>query len=190
MSQQPERDRLLEHEYDGIHEYDNPMPRWWVYIFWATIAFSIVYAMNVAGIGSGDGRIAQYEAEMAAFRAQHPVGGPAVDETQLAALVNDESAIATGKSTYAANCASCHGPAGGGIIGPNLTDDYWIHGGSLAEIRTVVADGVLDKGMPPWNKLLKPDQVNAVVAYISTLQGTNPAGAKPPQGELVRPASE
>jgi cytochrome c oxidase cbb3-type subunit 3 len=104
--------------------------------------------------------------------------------------VNDGSAIATGKATYATNCASCHGPAGGGIIGPNLTDDYWIHGGSLAEIRTVVADGVLDKGMPPWNKLLKPDQVNAVVAYISTLRGTNPAGAKPPQGELVRPASE
>ena len=190
MSQpQPERDRLLEHAYDGIQEYDNPMPRWWVYIFWATIIFSVIYAMNVIpGWGSGPGRIAQYESSVAQFRAQHPQQGPTVSEHDLEELMEEQDAVADGKATYAANCAACHGPAGGGVIGPNLTDDHWIHGGSLSQIRTTVADGVLDKGMPAWNKLLTPEQVNNVVAYIASLRGTNPPGAKAPQGELVDPA--
>ena len=187
---QPDRDRLLDHEYDGIQEYDNPMPRWWVYIFWGTIAFSVVYAMNVGGIGVGPGRIARYEAEMAEFRARHPQQGPAASETELAALVHDASALAAGRATYEANCAACHGAAGGGLIGPNLTDDYWLHGGALPEILRSVADGVPAKGMPAWSKLLKPEQVSAVVAYVATMHGTNPPDAKPPQGELVRPATQ
>lgn len=184
---QNERDRLLEHDYDGIQEYDNPMPRWWVYIFWATIAFAAVYAMNIGPIGSGKGRIANYEAEMAAFRAQHPDQGGAVDAGKLAALAKDPSALQRGKTTYAQNCAACHRPDGGGMIGPNLTDDHWLHGGTLAEIHATVENGVLAKGMPAWGKMLKPDQINAVVVFVASLHGTNPPDAKAPQGVPVKP---
>ena len=186
----PDRDRLLDHEYDGIREYDNPMPRWWVYLFWGTIVFSVVYAMNLGPVGSGAGRIAQYEAEMADFRARHPRPGPAASATELAALVSDPDAVALGKATYATSCAACHGAAGGGLIGPNLTDDYWLHGGTLPEVLRTVSEGVPAKGMPGWGKLLKPEQVSAVVAYVASIHDTHPPDAKPPQGELVTPASQ
>lgn len=188
MSQSENQDRLLDHQYDDIQEYDNPMPRWWVYTFWATIVFSVVYALNVAGIGSGEGRIAQYEADMAAFRARHPQGAPGASEADLAALVRDEQALAVGKATYAASCASCHGQLGEGLIGPNLTDAYWLHGGTLPEILHTVSEGVPAKGMPPWGKLLKPEQLTGVTAYIASLAGTSPPNAKPPQGEPIAAA--
>jgi len=178
-------DRLLDHEYDGIQEYDNPMPRWWVWIFWATIAFAILYFFDVGGIGVGRGRIATYDAEMAAFRAAHPEGPAALSAERLAALAKDPATIALGRTTFATNCAACHAPDGGGIIGPNLTDAYWLHGGTLPEIQKTVTEGVLAKGMPAWGKLLKPDQLSAVIAYVSTLHGTTPAHPKAPQGDLA-----
>jgi cytochrome c oxidase cbb3-type subunit 3 len=189
----PDEDRLLEHDYDGIREYDNPMPRWWVYLFWGTIAFSVLYAMNVVdGVGSGPGRIARYEAELAAQRAKEPPrdAAAAPSEDSLRALVGRAEVVASGRAAYATNCAACHGALGGGAIGPNLTDDHWLHGGTLPEIHRTVSKGVLDKGMPPWEKILKPDQVTAVVAYIATLHGTNPPGAKAPQGEPVKSRSD
>ena len=178
-----DQDRLLDHNYDGIQEYDNPMPRWWVIIFWATIVFSILYWLNVPGIGRGPGRIAAYEADMARARAAHaaqPSGGPTAE--QLAALVNDASIVADGKQVFAQNCAACHRADGGGLIGPNLADDAWIHGGTLLDVHKTIADGVLAKGMPAWGKVLRPEQVNAVTAYVATLRGTNPANPKPPEG--------
>jgi cytochrome c oxidase cbb3-type subunit 3 len=185
MSQRDDRDRLLDHEYDGIQEYDNPMPRWWVNIFWATIVFSIVYVINVGPVGSGPGRIAQYEADVAAAKARQPQQAPAVDPARLAALAADPAALAAGKAVYDKNCASCHRPDGGGLIGPNLTDEAWLHGGSLDEVLRTVDVGVLDKGMPGWGKILKPDELTAVVAYVASLQGTNPPDAKAPQGVAV-----
>jgi cytochrome c oxidase cbb3-type subunit 3 len=177
------QDRLLDHDFDGIQEFDNPMPRWWVYIFWATIAFSAVYALNVGPVGSGAGRIADYEAEMASFRAAHPEPqGEQVDAAALAALAQDQDARKAGKAVYDQNCAACHRPDGGGMIGPNLTDDHWLHGGTLAEIHRTVHDGVLAKGMPAWGKILKPEQLNAVVAYVASLHGTNPPNPKAPEG--------
>jgi cytochrome c oxidase cbb3-type subunit 3 len=165
------------------------MPRWWVWIFWATIVFSVLYFLDVGGIGVGDGRIAQYERDVAAARALHPETGPAMSEAQLAALAKDPAAVALGKATFATNCAACHGADGGGVIGPNLADDYWLHGGSLGDIQRSVADGVLAKGMPAWGKMLKPDQLSAVVAYVVTLRGTKPAKPKEPQGTLAAPAA-
>ena len=181
-------EKLLDHEYDGIQEYDNPMPRWWVWTFWATIVFSVAYALNVGGIGAGRGWLADYDADMAAFKAAHPQQGPGMTDAQLAALVQDPQALALGRATYAANCAACHGADGGGIIGPNLTDDYWLHGGTLAQIQHTVNEGVLAKGMPGWSKMLKPDQLSAVVAYVASLHGTTPAKPKAPQGELASAA--
>lgn len=190
MPNKNEQDHLLEHNYDGIQEFDNPMPRWWVYLFWATIVFSVLYWFNLPGIGIGKGRIADYDRDVAAanaaaekLRASQPSGAT---PEQLAALAKDPAALALGKKTFEQNCAACHRFDGGGQIGPNLADDYWIHGATLAQLHKVVVDGVLEKGMPPWGKVLKPDQVGAVVAYVTTLRGTNPPNAKAPQGDLVQ----
>ena len=188
MSQANDRDRLLDHEYDGIQEYDNPMPRWWVNISWATIVFSALYALNVGPIGSGAGRIARYEAELAAARARLPQAPAGPDAGRLAALAQDPAALARGRQVYEQSCAACHRADGGGLIGPNLTDDHWLHGGSLAEVFRTVDEGVTAKGMPAWGKMLKPDQLTAVVVYVASLRGTNPTDAKPPQGEPIAAA--
>lgn len=184
-----DKDRLLDHNYDGIQEYDNPMPRWWVITFWATIIFAVLYLLNVPVFGVGEGRIAEYEADMANARAQRlaaePSGTPTAEA--LAALASDPAVITNGKQVFTTYCAACHRADGGGQIGPNLTDDAWIHGASLADIRTTINNGVLAKGMPEWGKVLKPDQVDAATAYVHSLRGTNPANPKPPEGTRSTP---
>ena len=187
-SPQAPQDKLLDHIYDGIQEYDNPMPRWWLTTFAITIVFSVLYVINIGPIGAGDGWIADYERTMRAYAAANPApaGGGATPE-QLTALLNDEEALKEGKETYTSYCASCHGPDGGGLIGPNLADAYWLHGADIGSIYKTVAQGVLAKGMPPWEKSLKPDQLQAVVAYVASLKGSTPATPKAPQGELVTP---
>jgi cytochrome c oxidase cbb3-type subunit 3 len=184
-----DQDHLLDHSYDGIQEFDNPMRRWWVYLFWATIIFSILYFFNVPGFGIGKGRIADYDRDIAAAasadakrKAAQPAGASG---EQLTAMTKDASVVALGKQVFGQNCAACHRADAGGQIGPNLADDYWLHGGTLEQIHTTVVDGVLEKGMPPWGKVLKPNQLDAVVAYIYTLRGTNPPNPKAPQGDLV-----
>lgn len=182
-----DRDRLLEHDYDGIHEYDNPMPRWWVYVFWATIVFAVVYTVNVGPVGVGKGRIAEYDADVAAARAKYvAASGPTLDVATLAKLSGDPATLAKGKVLFASNCAACHRADGGGMIGPNLTDDYWLHGGTLPEIYTTVTNGVPAKGMPTWGKVLKPDQVASAAVYVYSLHGSNPSTPKPPQGVLIK----
>ena len=190
MSDQNDQDHLLlDHEYDGIQEFDNPMPRWWVYIFWATIVFSVLYWVNVPGVGVGEGQIADYDRDMAVAaavaakqRATEPAGA---SSDQLMAMTKDAAVLALGKEAFTQSCAACHRADAGGQIGPNLTDDYWLHGAAVEQIHKVVADGVLEKGMPPWGKVLKPAQLDAVVAYVYTLRGTTVPNPKPPQGELV-----
>jgi cytochrome c oxidase cbb3-type subunit 3 len=184
-----DKDRLLDHSYDGIQEYDNPMPRWWVITFWATIIFAVLYLLNIPVIGIGKGRIAEYEADVARANAQRlaaePGGTPTAEA--LAALARDPAMIANGKQLFTTYCAACHRADGGGQIGPNLTDDAWIHGASLTEIRATINNGVLAKGMPEWGKVLKPDQVDAATAYVHSLAGTNPPNPKPPEGTRGTP---
>jgi cytochrome c oxidase cbb3-type subunit 3 len=187
---QPQEDILLDHNYDGIQEYDNPLPRWWVYIFYVTILFVPIYYFAPGTMGAKGTKERLYADEMETFRRDHPEPPPSAGATSegLLALVRDEEALEEGKQTYAQNCAACHGPAGGGMIGPNLTDDAWLHGGQPMEIHHTVAEGVLAKGMPPWGKMLKPRQLDAVVAYVISLHGTNPPGAKAPEGTPVSAA--
>lgn len=180
-------ERVMEHEYDGIREYDNPMPRWWLLTFAGTVVFSIVYLFNVGPVGNGKGRVADYEAEVAKYNALHPVTVSVVSEEQLQSQRSNPAVIAEGEKVFAQSCASCHGASAGGLIGPNLTDEYWLHGGTLSQIHKTIAEGVLSKGMPPWAKLLKPEQVTAVAVYIASIAGTNPANAKPPQGSRITP---
>lgn len=184
MSVDPNQDRLLDHEYDGIQEYDNPMPRWWLATFWVTIIFSIIYLLNVPGVGIGKGRIADYEAEMAKAAElaakNDPLAG--LTDEQLLAAAADPAQRALGATTFTSMCASCHLADGGGLIGPNLTDGYWINGGKPLEIINTISNGVAAKGMPAWGKILKPDQLKAVTGYVLALKGTTPKTPKAPQG--------
>lgn len=180
-----QHDRLLDHEYDGIREYDNPMPRWWLYIFYASIVYSLLYFLNVPGIGPGKGRIAAYERDMAAAEAQRAkleAAAPTMTAAQLVALSRDAQHVAAGKQVFTTNCVPCHAAGGAGLIGPNLTDDYWIHGGRPLEILHTVRTGVLAKGMPAWGPVLQPQQLTNVVAYVLTLHDTHPPNPKAPEG--------
>lgn len=181
-----ERDRLLEHSYDGIQEYDNPMPQWWVITFWITIAFAIIYYLNPWNFGTGSGSVAEYEKDMAAFRAAHPANTGGGDTRTLLAAAGRREDVAKGQRVWAARCAACHGADGGGLIGPNLTDDAWLHGETIGDIYATVNNGILAKGMPAWGKLLKPDEMEHVVAYVWTLQGTSPAKPKAAEGVVVK----
>ena len=181
------QDRLLEHSYDGIQEYDNPMPRWWLLTFAGTILFAVLYVYNIGPIGNGDGRIADYEHEMRAFAAGHPAASGGVSGDKLLAMVRDKEDVHEGGETFRKYCASCHRMDAGGLIGPNLTDTFWIHGGQITDIYKSVTTGVLEKGMPAWGTMLKPEEVEQVVAYVASLQGSNPANPKAPQGTPVTP---
>jgi cytochrome c oxidase cbb3-type subunit 3 len=190
MTRAGEERPIMDHEYDGIKEYDNPMPRWWVLLFWATIIFVPIYYLLPGDTGAGGKKDAMYAREIAAFEASHPnAAGPAETAEQLAVIVADVKQVSAGRALFAVNCVSCHRPDGGGLIGPNLTDDAWIHGGSPLEIHTTIWTGVLAKGMPPWGKMLKPDQVNALTAFVVSLHGTNPANAKAPEGTIAGAAA-
>jgi len=189
----PSRERLLEHNYDGIQEYDNPLPRWWVGLFWATIVFSILYYVNIVpGLGTGRGRIANYEKDVAAAEAKAAALAAAAPKVELSdgvvlGFMSAPEAMTGGKQTFATICATCHRPDGGGNIGPNLTDDYWIHGNEPMQLVHTITTGVPDKGMPPWEGVLTTEQIGHVAAYVLTLHGTNPPHPKPPQGDHREP---
>jgi cytochrome c oxidase cbb3-type subunit 3 len=191
MSADPNQDRVLEHEYDGIKEYDNPMPRWWLATFWVTILFSILYLLNLPGIGIGKGRIAEYEADMARAAELAARNDPlrGLTNEALLAASKDPSSRALGAATFSTMCGSCHLPDGGGLIGPNLTDVYWLHGDQPLDIIKTINEGVAAKGMPAWGKILKPEQLEAVAAYVVSLRGTTPKTPKAPQGINVDSAA-
>ncbi len=184
-----DNDKLLEHAYDGIQEYDNPLPTWWKWIFYATILVVPIYMWDPLGIGVGPGKVKAYEQQMAAFNAAHPKTAGTYTDEQLVAFAKDPAKVEAGKVVFTSYCAACHRPDGGGLIGPNLTDDFWIHGGRPTDIYKTVNEGVLAKGMPNWGKVLKPDQIEGAVAYVQTLHGTNPANPKAPDGVKYPPDS-
>ena len=185
-------DQLLDHNYDGIQEYDNPLPRWWLWLFYATIIFTPLYLGYYHFLG-GPGTEEEYAQEVAAAKAsqrQVAAAGMSVSsavnsrgEQQAAPAVAGIASPENGKAVFAGYCASCHGQVGEGGIGPNLTDEYWLHGNTTENLVAVVTDGVPAKGMVAWKSILNPKKIRDVVAYIQTLKGTNPPNGKPPQGE-------
>ncbi len=196
MNDRRDEDHLLEHDYDGIREYDNPMPRWWLLILWVSVVWSVVYALNIIpGMGSGPGRTQLYENEMAAAREKYgdpaaAAAGNAVDDASVLAAAADPVRIESGKQTFTSFCASCHREDAGGSIGPNLTDEYWINGGRPSQIHGTISNGVLEKGMPAWSAVLDPDQVLSVAAYVTTMHGTHPKDPKEPQGVKAEEENE
>ena len=179
--------RILDHEYDGIREYDNPLPGWWMQIFIWSIVFSVLYfAYYHAGVG-GLSNADAYDAEVKEATALHPaLVAPSVTADVIAAVCTDQARLLAGRATFTVRCAPCHGPEGQGLVGPNLTDPFWIHGkGALTDIYRTVRTGVPEKGMISWEKQLRPAELLEVVGFVSTLRGTSPPNPKAPQGEKV-----
>lgn len=178
------KDDLLDHDYDGIQEYDNPLPRWWLMILYGSIAWALFY---VPWYHFGPGPLAaeEYAEELKAAGEGEGAAPRSVTFTaeELKAAVADAAKVAEGKKVFDTNCVACHTATGAGLVGPNLTDEFWIHGGSLVDIARVVTDGVPDKGMIAWKTQLSSAQIVGVTAYIRTLKGTNPPNPKAPQGD-------
>jgi len=182
-----EEDVMLDHSYDGIRELDNHLPPWWKYLFYATIVFAVVYLFVYHIVDTLPLQEEEYRMELAkaeeAAQARQVSSNVAFDESSVE-FTDDATALANGLQVYTNNCVQCHKEKGEGGIGPNLTDDYWLHGGSMQDIFKTIKYGVPEKGMIAWEPLLSPTQMRDVASYVMTLYGTNPPNAKEPQGEL------
>ena len=184
----PEGHKLEGHSYDGIDELDNSLPRWWLWSFYLTIIFAIGYFAYYS-LGNGPTLVKEYEDAKGEYDVAQSVKKESVkiaSEDELKAFLKDPARIKSGHDIFQSKCLACHGAQGQGGIGANLTDDYWLHGGKLSEILKTVTNGVLDKGMPPWGQVLKQDELYSVAVFVKSLRGSNPPGAKPAQGELVK----
>ncbi len=182
-----EADVLMHHDYDGIRELDNKLPPWWVWSFYITIIWACFYMLHFHVSGTGKSSAEEYEAEMASAAMEKEelmrMNADLVTAENVT-MLTDAGMISAGKEIYKVNCAVCHLESGGGQVGPNLTDDHYIHGGGMGNLFEVISEGVPAKGMIAWKAQLTPKQIQQVSSYLMTLIGTNPPGAKEPQGEL------
>ncbi|MFO0826825.1 MAG: cbb3-type cytochrome c oxidase N-terminal domain-containing protein [Phycisphaerales bacterium] len=178
----------MDHHYDGIREYDNPMPFWWSALFWATILFSAPYFFYYQ-IGVGATLNDNYEAEVGAYVQEQAklLGNLEPDQTTLLTLLSDPKKKVGAQIMFKANCAVCHGPDGGGRTGPNLTDNSYKNVKKVEDIYRVIHDGVAGKGMPEWGKRFSKAQLVLLAAYVAQLRGTTPAEAKAAEGTPVDP---
>jgi cytochrome c oxidase cbb3-type subunit 3 len=178
---------MTDHEYDGIRELDNSLPPWWKYGFYLTIVWAFGY-MLYYHISSGPSSAQEYKSQMTQadndLAEYRKMAKNRVDESNVAVL-KEGSDLKTGSSIFIQYCAVCHAADGGGIVGPNLTDNYWIHGNDIKNIFTTIKYGVQGKGMKSWQQELSPVMMAQVSSYITTLQGTSPASPKAPEGKLV-----
>ena len=171
------------HSVDGIEEYDNKLPNWWLFTLYGAIAFSAVYWFSYHSFSFLKHPFEVYLADKkSATPDQGSDTGPVTAES-LTAASKDPATVDQGKQIFMQNCVACHSANGGGGVGPNLTDDYWLHGGAPDKIFNTISHGVPDKGMQSWAPVLGPVRTKAVAAYVYTLHGTNVAGGKAPQGE-------
>jgi len=184
MNDNPNEPKLLDHEADGIKELDNLLPRWWVWLFNLTIIFAVIYMLYYHVFHMGDLQAAEYAKE--AKRGEEiKTAAIAKFESSLETLqpIADQAVLAEGLRIYTVSCAPCHRADGGGLVGPNLCDDYWIHGSNYVDSVRTIINGVPAKGMITWRGLLTPDQIQAVASYIHTFRGTNPKNPKPPENQ-------
>lgn len=183
---EPKEPLLLAHEADGIRELDNLLPRWWVWLFYLTILFAAGYLCYYHVLRWGDLQVAQYDKE---FQRAEQIKAAALSkfEASLGSLQpsRDGVILANGEQTFKTLCAPCHRADGGGLVGPNLTDDYWIHGSNFVDNLKVIINGVPEKGMLTWKTMLKPSQIYSVASYIYTLRGTHPPNPKPPENQVA-----
>lgn len=178
---------ILDHNYDGIKELDNKLPPWWVYLFYATILFGVIYLIRFEIFGDYDQEL-EYELEVAEAQAEieaYKKTAKDLVDVNTVELLTEASDISAGKSIFETNCVVCHMADGGGGIGPNLTDEYWILGGGIKNVfNTVSEGGRAGKGMVPWKQTLKPLEMAQVSSYLLNFQGTTPANPKAAEGDL------
>lgn len=183
-----EKNLVMEHKFDGIAELNNPTPAWFMILFYGTIIFAIGYLLTYDVLGYGKSQEEEYIAEIeqaaeskVAFLANPANVKNAVNENNMEQS-KDEAVVKNGASLFANRCTPCHGEHGEGIVGPNLTDEYWLHGGKAKDVFKTIKYGVPEKGMIAWEKSLSAQQISDLTNYVLSLQGTKPAGAKAPQG--------
>ncbi len=180
----------LDHNYDGIKELDNHLPPWWKYLFYFTIVWAVVYLIvyhvtDTLPLQEDEyqNQIVQAEEVKRKYLATQPK--LQIDENSLS-YSKDDAIIAKGKELYTINCTPCHKADGGGSIGPNLTDEYWIHGGDIKSVFGVIKNGIPEKGMISWAGVMSPEQLRDVSFFVMSIQGSNPPGAKQPQGTIFK----
>jgi cytochrome c oxidase cbb3-type subunit III len=181
-------DKLLSgHEYDGIKELDNKLPKWWLWLFYITIILSVVYFTRLHIIKTADTQAESYKKEVEAAIIQYQAVRPVstLDASNVT-LLTDATAMAAGKAIFDKSCVVCHLAQAQGLVGPNLTDDYWIHGCSIGDLFKLITTGVPEKGMISWKDQLTAEQIQQVASFIMSLRGSNPPNPKAPQGDLCK----
>lgn len=174
----------LNEDFDGIRELDNRIPPWFNYLFYGSMVFAAIYMVNFHILKSSKLPLGEYEEEVAAASLQRQImiaSEGEIDETKLVALHTPQE-LKAGMENFKKYCVSCHGQEAGGIVGPNLTDRYWIHGGGVKNVYATIKNGVPAKGMISWGLVFSPKQIQQIASYVLSLQGTNPAGGKKPEG--------
>lgn len=188
MNDNPHEVKLFEHEADGIRELDNLLPRWWVWLFNLTIAFSVFYMLYYHVFSAGDLQAAEYTRE---WQRGEEIKSASIAkfEAGIATLTPSQDAVvlSEGRQLFTTYCAPCHRVDAGGLVGPNLCDDYWIHGSNYVDNVKTIINGVPAKGMLSWRGVLNPKQIQAVSSYAYTLRGTNPKNPKPPENTVQTP---
>ncbi|SNQ42179.1 cbb3-type cytochrome c oxidase N-terminal domain-containing protein [Cellulophaga lytica] len=183
---------ILDHNYDGIQELDNNLPPWWVYLFYAGIIFGAVYLARFHVFNDYDQAL-EYEQDVAAAKIEieeYKKTAKGLVDVNTVEVLTDAADIKAGEKIYQTSCVACHIADGGGGIGPNLTDEYWLLGGGIKNVFNTISEGGRDgKGMVAWKQILKPLERAQVASYVLTLQGTTPANPKEPQGEIWKPES-
>jgi len=181
-----EAEIMLDHDYDGIKELDSKIPPWFSWLFILTILFGVYYMLNYHVFASGKVSQEEYEQEMkaAAEKKEALIKSGALVNEETVTKLTDPADLKAGKQIFETNCIACHAADGGGIVGPNLTDKYWIHGGGIKNVFKTIKNGVPDKGMISWQSQLNAKQIQDVASYVLSLQGTKPANPKAPQGEV------
>lgn len=183
-----EADRLLDHDYDGIKELDNALPPWWKYGFIITIFIAVLYLFKYEIFHNGPNPTEEYNTEMTTSKEQVDAYLASmknnVDEKSV--IMSDAAGVSAGQVLFAKTCVPCHGTKGEGGVGPNLTDDYWLHGGKVADLFKTIKYGYPDKGMQSWQTTYSPVEMQNLASYIKTLRGTNPPNGKAAQGDLFK----
>ena len=177
-------DTIKEHEFDGIQEFDNRLPNWWLWTLYGAIVFSLFYWIVFHTLGIGQMPIQRFEADMAAAQEAQLERAAALglDNDMFVMMAGMDAKVAEGREVWTTHCVACHLDDGRGSVGPNMTDGFWVHGCEPMQMYKTISEGVVSKGMPAWMNQLGPTRVQAAVAYILTIRDTNIEG-KAPEGE-------
>ena len=181
-----EHELLLDHDYDGIRELDSKVPPWFLWLFYISIFFAVVYMLDYHVLNSSPLQDEEYQLQVQQAEVERAalINSGAFLNEESVTLLTDPAALDEGKQIFTTNCVACHAADGGGLVGPNLTDDYWIHGGGIKNIFKVIKYGVVAKGMISWQSQLNPNQMQDVASYVISLHGTSPANPKQQEGTI------